>query len=528
MSVTHLPYPSSLEKVRELARSDPQRRALVFEDLQFTYAQLQQHSNAVSHALLREGVPPQTRIALLDLNHPAFFEIFLGAVKARCTLTPLNARLAPPEIAWILNDACAPVLFVGRDHYAAVEAIEAQLPQLRTIIALHGGHARWPSYEQWRAAPSTDDPLLEYAEDEDTIQLYTSGTTGNPKGVCHSHRTWGHATRAVKAFDDDLFREDCVMLVALPLFHVAGFNPATFVLSSGGCVVMTRRPDPAEIIELMHRQRVTNVMLVPSLILAIVNLVHDTQRFPALRRVGYGAAPMSESLLSQARQLFACSFEHVYGMTENIGCATNLSPSMHTIESGKLRSCGRAYEGCEVRIVDAAGRDLPAGTVGEIIMRSSWIMRGYWRQPEATAAAIRDGWLWTGDAGYLDADGFLFIHDRVKDMIKSGEENIFPAEVENAIYGHPAIADVAVIGVPDVRWGEAVTAVVVLKPAAQLELAELQQYLRGRIGGFKIPKSLATVAALPRNASGKVLRRMLREQFASGQAGSDALGTPRG
>jgi acyl-CoA synthetase (AMP-forming)/AMP-acid ligase II len=517
MVVTQLPYPSSLEKVREMARHDAQRMALVFEPEQLTYGQLQQHSNAVAHALRREGVGVQTRIALLDLNHPAFLEIFLGCIKARCTLTPLNARLAPPEIGWVLKDACAPLLFVGRDHYAAVEAVESQLPQLRTIVALHGGHSRWPSYQQWRAAPSDVDPLLEYSEDDDIIQLYTSGTTGNPKGVCHSHRTWGHATRAVKNFSGDLFNEDCVMLVALPLFHVAGFNPATFVLSSGGCIVMTRRPDPAEIVELMQRRSVTNVMLVPSLILAMVNLVRG-QRFPALRRIGYGAAPMSESLLSQARQLFACPFEHVYGMTETIGCITNLPPSMHTAESGKLRSCGRPYDGCDVRIVDAAGQELPADAVGEIIMRSAWIMRGYWKQPEATAATIRDGWLWTGDAGYLDTDGYLYIHDRVKDMIKSGEENIFPAEVENAIYGHPAVADVAVIGVPDARWGEAVKAVVVLKPSAQLGLADLQQYLRGHIGGFKIPRSLTVVPALPRNASGKVLRRLLRDQFANDKA----------
>jgi acyl-CoA synthetase (AMP-forming)/AMP-acid ligase II len=180
------------------------------------------------------------------------------------------------------------------------------------------------------------------------------------------------------------------------------------------------------------------------------------------------------------------------------------------------RGCrpGSRFKGCEVRIVDPSGQDVPAGIVGEIIMRSPWIMRCYWNQPEATAATIRDGWLWTGDAGYLDADGFLYIHDRVKDMIKSGEENIFPAEVENAIYGHPAVADVAVIGVPDERWGEAVKAVVVLQPQALLDLAELQQYLRGRIGGYKIPRSLEILSALPRNASGKVLRRLLRDQFA--------------
>jgi fatty-acyl-CoA synthase len=505
-----------LENVRELARSDAQRTAQVYENQPLSYRQLQLDSNAAGHALAQLGLPPQARIAFLDFNHPAFLEIFLGALKVRCTLAPINARLAPPEIAWILEDSAAAVLFVGRDHYAAIEAIEPRLRQVRTIVALHGGHPRWPAYEQWRGAPSEMDPNVAYSEDDDIIQLYTSGTTGNPKGVCHTHRTWGEATRAAWDYNDSLFRPDAVMLVCLPVFHIAGFNPCAFVLAGGGCIVLMRRPDPAEVVELLQRHEVTNVMLVPSLILAIVNLARESQHFPALRRLGYGAAPISQTLLDQAQALFACPFEHLYGMTENLGCVTNLPPSMHTAESGKLRSCGKAYAGCEVRIVDPSGRDVPVGAVGEIIMRSAWIMRGYWRQPEATAATIRDGWLWTGDAGYLDADGFLYIHDRIKDMIKSGEENIFPAEVENAIYGHPAVADVAVIGVPDARWGEAVKAVIVLKPNAQLELAELQQYLRGRIGGFKIPKSLSVLPLLPRNASGKVLRRVLRDQFAAG------------
>jgi len=511
--VAQLPYPSALQNVREVARSDAARIAQVCEDEQLTYGQLQQRSNAVAQALARLDIPAQTRLAYLDLNHPAFLELFLGSLKVRCPLAPVNARLAPPEVAWILDDSAAAVLFVGRDHYGLVESIEPQLRHVRLIVALHGGHARWPAYEQWRGAESSVDPGGEIVEDDDIIQLYTSGTTGNPKGVCHTHRTWGNAARAAWRFNESLFRSDTVILVSLPVFHVAGFNPCTFVLSGGGRIVLMRRPEPVQIVEHLQRHQVTNVMLVPSMILAIVNLVSAGQRFPALRQLGYGAAPMTQSLLAQAQALFACRFEHVYGMTENLGCVTNLPPAMHTAESGKLRSCGRPYEGCEVRIVDPDGRDVPADTVGEIIMRSAWIMRCYWNQAEATAATIRDGWLWTGDAGYLDADGFLYIHDRVKDMIKSGEENIFPAEVENAIYGHPAVADVAVIGVPDVRWGEAVKAVVVLKPDARLELGELQQYLRGRIGGFKIPRSLEIVPNLPRNASGKVLRRLLREQF---------------
>jgi fatty-acyl-CoA synthase len=284
-------------------------------------------------------------------------------------------------------------------------------------------------------------------------------------------------------------------------------------LSSGGRVILTRRSDPAEILTLLAKHSVTNTLLVPALILAILNVAPQSLRLPSLRSLGYGASPIPEEVLKRARELFACPFEHLYGMTENMGAVTSLPAAMHDPKLGKLKSCGKPYVHCDVKIVDEKGVELPAGQVGEIIMRSAWIMRGYWNQPQATAATIRDGWLWTGDAGYLDADGFLYIHDRVKDMIKTGGENVYPAEVENALFSYSCIADAAVIGVPDERWGEAVKAVVVLKPNMTLDVADLDKHLRTRIGGFKVPRSYEVVTALPRNASGKVLRRQLREQF---------------
>jgi acyl-CoA synthetase (AMP-forming)/AMP-acid ligase II len=253
---------------------------------------------------------------------------------------------------------------------------------------------------------------------------------------------------------------------------------------------------------------------VPALILAMLNLPTRPKALPALRSLGYGASPIPQDVLARARELFACPFDHLYGMTENVGVATMLPSAMHNPELGKLKSCGKPYPGCEVKVVDERGNEVPAGTVGEIVTRSAWTMRGYWNNDRATAETIRDGWLHTGDAGYFDADGFLYIHDRVKDMIKTGGENVYPAEVENAIFGHPAVADAAVIGVPDARWGEAVKAVLVLKPGATFDAADMDAHLRTRIGGFKIPKSYEIVTALPRNASGKVLRRHLREQFA--------------
>ncbi len=505
--------PNPVVNVRAHAAANPNGIALRFENETIDYARLDSRASSIANALLAIGLPKQSRIAILDFNDPSFAEILLGALKAGHALCPINARLAGPEVTWIVNDAQAPILFVGRDHYAFVESIESQLTYVKTIVALHGEHPRWIAYEQWRNQQSTRDPMLSLNLDDDIVQLYTSGTTGHPKGVCHTFRTWGSSAVAIKNSNPSAFAADCVNLVCLPLFHVAGFGPLCFTLCGGGQVVLTRRSDPAEIIQLIDRHAITNVLLVPALILAILNLPTRPEKLRRLRRLGYGASPIPEDVLKRAREYFDCPFEHLYGMTENCGVVTSLCPEMHDAASGKLKSCGKPQPGCEVKVVDEQGNALSAGAIGEIVMRSVWIMRGYWNNAAATANAIRDSWLWTSDAGYLDSDGFLYIHDRIKDMIKPGSENVYPAEVENALFGHPSIADAAVIGVPDARWGEAVKAILVLKPGAALDVADIDRYLRARIGGFKIPKSYEVVAALPRNASGKVLRRQLREQF---------------
>jgi len=300
----------------------------------------------------------------------------------------------------------------------------------------------------------------------------------------------------------------------MPLFHVAGFSPACVTLMHGGTIVLMRRIDPHEILTLLETERISTTILVPAVILAVVHAAQGRRfAFPHLRALLYGASPISQELLRQARALFGCGFFHLYGQTENGGAATCLPASGHDPALGKLRSCGRPYAGVELKILDPEGNVVATGEVGEIAVRSAGVMRGYWKQDEATRATIRDGWLLSGDAGYVDGDGYLYIHDRVKDMIKTGSEKVYPAEVENALYGHPAIADVAAIGVPDERWGEAVKAIVVLKPGATLDVEDILAYARARIGGFKLPKSIEAIAELPRNASGKILRRVLREKY---------------
>jgi acyl-CoA synthetase (AMP-forming)/AMP-acid ligase II len=501
-----------LATVREMAAHEPSRPALIYDDAVTTYGQLAAQACSVANGLIAAQMPPQSRIALLDFNDPTYPEILLGCHIAGHTLCPINARLAAAEVAWILDDSKAPIVFVGRDHYRMIESIESQFTHVQ-IIALHGGHARWPHYAKWRDSHPVVDPKRTPNIDDDVIQLYTSGTTGHPKGVRHTHRAWAAAATAFGMANPSAFAPDCVNLICLPLFHVAGFNPLCYTLMGGGRVVLARRLDPADILALMQRYAVTNTLLVPALIIAVLNSQTTPARVASMRSFGYGASPIAPDVLQRARELFACPFEHYYGMTENLGVATSLPPAMHDASSGKLTSCGRPYADCEVKVVDERGAEKPAGEVGEIVMKSAWLMRGYWNQPEATAATIRDGWLWTGDAGYFDADGYLYIHDRMKDMIKTGGENVFPAEVENVLFGHPSIADCAVIGVPDEHWGEAVKAVIVLRPGAALDQVSIERHLRANIGGYKIPRSYEVVAALPRNASGKILRRHLREQF---------------
>jgi acyl-CoA synthetase (AMP-forming)/AMP-acid ligase II len=510
---------SMADIVRRQAREQPDHPAFIYLGAALSYYELNRRSSRIANGLMAAGARSQSRVAVLDFNSPQYFEVFFGSAKADCTMVGVNARLAAPEVWYVLNDSGATVLFVGREHYALVEKIEADLRKVALIIALDGGHSRWPAYEAWRDSHGDHDPAIAVDSSHDVIQLYTSGTTGHPKGVCHTHRTWRLMSEAARAAGWGEFGPDSVTFVCLPLFHVAGCNLCTLTLNGGGTIVLTRKVDVEEILQFIPQYGVTDTLFVPAMILNIVSHPRAAQTdFSSIQRISYGAAPIAEDLLRDARALFGCSFVHLYGLTENLGMGTYLPPEMHVPELGKLRSCGRAYPGLELKIVDAHGRELPPGEVGEIVVRCDWIMRGYWGNEAATAATVRNGWLHTGDAGYVDTDGYLYIHDRVKDMIVTGGENVYPAEVENALFGHPAIADVAVVGVPDDKWGEAVKAIVVLRPGSSLNQADILDFARQRIAGYKLPKSIDVVDALPRNASGKVLRRELREQFWRGRA----------
>ena len=350
------------------------------------------------------------------------------------------------------------------------------------------------------------------------IQVYTSGTTGGPKGVRLTNRNYLTTFKLTTASGGLNYKSGDTVLAAMPFFHVAGVNIALIAMASGARSAILRDAAPQLILDTIAHERVNHAFLAPALIQMLMQAPGiDGADLSSMRTLTYGASPISEDLLARASARFGCEFVQLYGMTETCGAGTFLSHADHDPAKGKLRSCGVPWPGLELKIVGEDETEVARGAVGEVLIRSPVVMKGYWNNPDATAAAIGDGWMRTGDAAYMDEDGYVFIYDRVKDMIRTGGESVYPAEVENALFGHPSIADAAVIGVPDDTWGEAVKAIVVLKPGAPPDAADIIAWARARIAHFEAPKSVDFVDSIPRNITGKVLRRELREPYWKGR-----------
>ena len=509
-----MPIASLADIVRHHAAERPDAIALTFEDRHTSYAALDRHSSRVANGLIAAGIKLGSRVALLDKNHDSFFEIWFGCAKAGAVLVPVNWRLAPPEIAFIVNNAEAEILFVGAEFVEAIAAVREQLKTLRETVVIDR------DYQDWRHRQAVTDPRLPIAGGDVCIQMYTSGTTGLPKGAqLTNDNLLTEFTALGTTSPQDQWHPGDISLVVMPLYHIAGSGYATCGLFIGAHNLLLREVVPQQILDAIGRHQVTKMLLVPAVILFLLQCPGVAQAdLSSLRLLVYGASPIPIALLRNAMGLFKCRFAQVYGLTETTGAITYLAPEEHADpDSPRLLSCGRPYDGVDIRILGPAGESLPPRQVGEIVCRTRLVMKGYWKLPDETAKAIDGAWFRTGDAGYLDEEGFLYIHDRVKDMIVSGGENIYPAEVESALYGHPAIADVAVIGVPDERWGEAVKAIVVVKPGARVTADDIIAYARERVAGYKLPKSIDFVDSLPRNPSGKIVKRDLRERYWQGQ-----------
>jgi long-chain acyl-CoA synthetase len=500
----------------------PDATALEFEGRATSFADFDRHTDRVAAALLAEGLNKGDRIAYVGKNSDHYFELLFGAAKAGVVLAPIGWRLAPREIAYILGDAEARMVFVGPELLAHVRDVAVLMLDQPLVVAMEANEYGHPIFETWRdAAPAARAPAPVSTADV-AVQLYTSGTTGRPKGAMLTHANILATRRLAAEADMDWNRwgPDDVSLVAMPVAHIGGTGWGVVGLVNGAKGVVAREFDPTKVLDFIEKDRVSKMFMVPAALQIVVRQPRARQvDYSRLTHILYGAAPIPLDLLRECIEVFGCGFVQQYGMTETTGTVVYLPPQDHDpAGNARMRSAGLPMPGAELKILGEDGQALGPNQVGEVAVRSPANMAGYWKMPEATADTIAsDGWLRTGDAGYIDEDGYLFIHDRVKDMIISGGENIYPAEVESAVYGHPHVAEVAVIGVPDDKWGEAVKAVVALKPGAPEDPADIIAFARTRIAGFKAPKTIDFIEALPRNASGKILRRELREPYWAGR-----------
>jgi len=479
------------------ARMSPDRVAVVHDGSEWTYRDLHQRTTRLAHALAGLGVGHGDRVAYLGPNHPTFLESLFATGALGAIFVPLNARLAGPELEYLLADSGARVLIHG-----------PAAPAVADVVAVGLG----PEYEGLLAAAPLE-PIDEPVDPDETCMiLYTSGTTGRPKGamLTHANVAWN----SVNLILDVDVAGDEVTLVAAPMFHVAALNQTVLpTLLKGGRVVLVSSFDPQRALELVARHRVTFLFGVPTMFLAMARAPGwPAADLSSVRSAICGGAPVPEAVIA-AYQERGVTFMQGYGLTEAAPGVLFLRRDESVRKAG---SAGTAAFFTDVRLVRPDGADAGPGQPAEILVQGPNVMAGYWRRPDDTAAVLSaDGWLRTGDIGVADTDGYIWIRDRTKDLIISGGENIYPAEVEDALYQHPAVAECAVIGVPDPHWGEVGRAIVVTRDGAPVDPAELLGFLDGRIARYKIPKSVVFTDTLPRTASGKVVKQELRSRFGS-------------
>jgi len=495
--------------------------ALSFEGRDTTFAELDAHASQVANALIAAGVKKGECIGYLGKNSDHYFELLLGAAKAGAVLAPMGWRLAPGEVAYLVDYTQAKLMFVGPECVDCLKQALAEAQAKPGVIAMEAGGPH-QTYEAWRDAQPARDPNVNVAPEDTAFILFTSGTTGRPKGVelANANLLRSRKTMAENALGWNQWEEGEVNYVAMPVAHIGGTGWGFVGILNGVKNVVARDFDPMAALEAIERERIAKMFMVPAALQFIVRQPRAREiDYSSLKTILYGASPMPVALLSECIEVFGCEFCQQYGMTETTGTIVYLPPQDHDAKGNqRMRSAGIPLPGVEICILDANGKRLGPNEIGEVATRSAANMKGYFRNPDATASTVNtDGWLRTGDAGYLDEDGYLFIQDRIKDMIISGAENVYPAEVENAIHGHPHVADVAIIGVPDDTWGEAVKAIVVPKPGVTPDAADIIAYARARIAAYKAPKSVDFIEALPRNPSGKILRRQLREPYWAGR-----------
>lgn len=508
--------------VRRNAKLYPNKIAYVDRSngVRRTFKQLKDRINQLGNALVDMGCSPGDRVGYMAMNDYCCIELMLGIPCNRMLYVPLNYRLAKPELVRIINDAEIKVLLVSEEYLSTVMSIAPELNTVTHYILTIGDQSKlpeeWQHYEDLLAKNSSQDPGLGEPEEDDTAVIqYTSGTTGIPKGVMQTHRNYYACARAQVITTD--FRFHDIGIIVTPCFHSFATVPIYAYFWRGCTIVILKKWDVEEFCRAIAEERVSAGKLVTPMLNEYLHYPDkDKYDLSSLKKIGFAGGPMPPAIWVKCVEQFGKIFSTALGLTETTGTVTSLTKEqLENEEPGSklYRSIGTEVFGMEVRVVNGDGEDVAPGEVGEIITRGEHVMKGYWKNPEETAKVLRNGWVYTGDAATIDEEGNLYIVDRLKDMIITGGENVYPAEVEAALYEHPAVKEAAVIGVPDPRWIEAVTAVVCLKEGQVATAEEIIQFCKGKIAGYKVPKSVNFIQDLPRNPSGKILKFVLRDNY---------------
>jgi acyl-CoA synthetase (AMP-forming)/AMP-acid ligase II len=503
----------------------PNNTAIIYKGMRRSFGDLNARANRLANALMGLNIHKGDRVGMLLRNCCEFIEIDFALSQTGIVRVPLNARLTGSEHEYILNDSGSNTLIFGEEFSEAVQAIKPNLKTVKEFIRVSEGYTERGvpdalDYENLIENSTQEEPENEIDEEDLHTLFYTSGTTGKPKGAMLTQKSWANVAINL-ILDYGPITEDDVILNLQPLSHGAGFFVLPFFIR-GGTNILVPEFKPSLIFETIERERVTVLKLVPTMLYQLMESP-DKARYDlgSLHSIIYGGSPVAVPRLIEAIQFFGKKLVQLYGQAEAPMCISTLSKRDHILEGSekivkRLSSAGKPCVNVEVKVIDESRRELPPGEVGEVIVRGYHIMKGYWNLPEATAEALGDGWVYTGDLGYFDSNGYIFLVDRKRDVIISGAFNIYPKEIEDVIVTHPKVKEVAVVGVPDEKWGEAVKAVVVPKEGKRVTEEEIIDYCRSRMASFKKPKTVDVVGDLPRNPYGKILKTALREPYWKG------------